>query len=312
MERFKRILFLTDATMDDEPAMARALDLVRRNGGTLSVLVLHAELPEALSAHQAAFSDFLEQRLRDCVEGALARLNWQTSPDAFGLRIEARSGPAPEVTAIREVLRDEHDLVMKTAHPVDAGRGFMALDMGLLRKSPVPVWLWRPATGGEGPVAVAIDPLDEGRAARQLSLRLLDVADDLALMLDRPLVVLSCWDFAMEDYLRHHVFAGATETELNEIVMDEKRRHRAALEALIGEAAPQRQPSVLHLRGRPEEIIPEQVGLEGIDTLVMGTLARTGIPGFIIGNTAENLLQRLSCSLLAMKPAGFVSPIKPS
>jgi len=30
----------------------------------------------------------------------------------------------------------------------------------------------------------------------------------------------------------------------------------------------------------------------------------------VIGNTAENVLQRLRCSLVAMKPNGFVSPIK--
>ncbi|MFO0070344.1 MAG: universal stress protein, partial [Alphaproteobacteria bacterium] len=28
------------------------------------------------------------------------------------------------------------------------------------------------------------------------------------------------------------------------------------------------------------------------------------------GNTAENILQKLSCSLLALKPNGFVSPVK--
>jgi nucleotide-binding universal stress UspA family protein len=42
----------------------------------------------------------------------------------------------------------------------------------------------------------------------------------------------------------------------------------------------------------------------------MGTVARTGISGFIIGNTAENILQKIDCSLLALKPQGFVSPVK--
>lgn len=42
---------------------------------------------------------------------------------------------------------------------------------------------------------------------------------------------------------------------------------------------------------------------EKIDVLVMGTVARTGSPGFIIGNTAESVVQQLS------KPNGFVSPV---
>ena len=45
------------------------------------------------------------------------------------------------------------------------------------------------------------------------------------------------------------------------------------------------------------------------DLLVMGTIARTGIAGFIVGNTAERLLPRIPCSVLAIKPEGFVSPV---
>lgn len=44
--------------------------------------------------------------------------------------------------------------------------------------------------------------------------------------------------------------------------------------------------------------------------LVMGTVARTGVAGFFMGNTAENISQRISCSLFALKPKGFISPVK--
>jgi universal stress protein E len=43
---------------------------------------------------------------------------------------------------------------------------------------------------------------------------------------------------------------------------------------------------------------------------VMGTLGRTGIPGFFIGNTAEEILQTTHASVLAIKPTGFVSPVE--
>lgn len=43
--------------------------------------------------------------------------------------------------------------------------------------------------------------------------------------------------------------------------------------------------------------------------VVMGTAARTGIPGFIMGNTAETILNRPDCSVLAVKPPGFVTPV---
>jgi len=44
----------------------------------------------------------------------------------------------------------------------------------------------------------------------------------------------------------------------------------------------------------------------GVDLTVLGTVSRGGLPGLIVGNTAERLLDRLSHSILAVKPADFV------
>jgi universal stress protein E len=55
--------------------------------------------------------------------------------------------------------------------------------------------------------------------------------------------------------------------------------------------------------------IVKSVKKNNIDLLIMGTLCRTGIEGFFIGNTAEKILNEVSCSLLALKPQGFKSPV---
>jgi nucleotide-binding universal stress UspA family protein len=46
-----------------------------------------------------------------------------------------------------------------------------------------------------------------------------------------------------------------------------------------------------------------------IDLLVMGTVCRTGVAGFFIGNTAEKVLGEVNCSVLTVKPEGFVTPV---
>ncbi len=48
------------------------------------------------------------------------------------------------------------------------------------------------------------------------------------------------------------------------------------------------------------------------DLIVMGTVGRVGIPGLLIGNTAERILGDMSCSVLAVKPQGFVAPVSPA
>jgi nucleotide-binding universal stress UspA family protein len=56
-------------------------------------------------------------------------------------------------------------------------------------------------------------------------------------------------------------------------------------------------------------VIPELIKEQDIDLIVMGTVARTGLPGMIMGNTAEAVLDRVKCAVLAIKPDGFISPV---
>jgi nucleotide-binding universal stress UspA family protein len=49
---------------------------------------------------------------------------------------------------------------------------------------------------------------------------------------------------------------------------------------------------------------------EHVDLLVLGTVCRTGVPGFLIGNTAERILNQGNCSVLTGKPDGFLTPVK--
>jgi universal stress protein E len=64
------------------------------------------------------------------------------------------------------------------------------------------------------------------------------------------------------------------------------------------------------LEGEAGILIPKLAEEQQIDLIVMGTVARTGIEGYFIGNTAETVLNHASCSVLSVKPDGFVSPVK--
>jgi nucleotide-binding universal stress UspA family protein len=62
--------------------------------------------------------------------------------------------------------------------------------------------------------------------------------------------------------------------------------------------------------GFPGEVIPAVACRERIDLIVMGTVARVGIPGLFIGNTAERTLDHVDCDILVIKPKGFVTPVQ--
>ena len=62
-------------------------------------------------------------------------------------------------------------------------------------------------------------------------------------------------------------------------------------------------------QGDPDEEVIKAVGQLDVDVIVMGTVGRVGVSGLLIGNTAEKVLRLVECSVLAVKPAGFVSPV---
>ena len=46
-----------------------------------------------------------------------------------------------------------------------------------------------------------------------------------------------------------------------------------------------------------------------IELIVMGTAGRVGLPGFFIGNTAEEVLRQVDCPVLTVKSEDFVTPV---
>ena len=45
------------------------------------------------------------------------------------------------------------------------------------------------------------------------------------------------------------------------------------------------------------------------ELVVLGTIGRTGLSAAFIGNTAEHVIDRLNCDVLAIKPDGYRSPL---
>jgi nucleotide-binding universal stress UspA family protein len=94
-----------------------------------------------------------------------------------------------------------------------------------------------------------------------------------------------------------------------------EREARAGLEQSYDKLLSQHALSIRNkdvhlLQGEPAAVIERFVEQHGVDLLVLGTVARGGISGLLMGNTAEQLMGKVKCSLLALKPDGFVSPIQ--
>jgi nucleotide-binding universal stress UspA family protein len=311
MKNFHNILFVSRGINDETEALKQALSLARNNNASLKALIVCPELPPEMADYKDNYATSLKDQLQQSSQAVRDLI--QVSDTDVLMQIDMTSDDTPAIHIIQHILRDAHDLVVKEAEPKEGGKGFKALDMDLLRKCPCPVWLCRPIAHHRNDirVAVAIDPESTEQAGHDLSLRLLEFSRSLADTCSGELNIISCWDYQHENTLRDSVWLKISEREVKEIVMDTQSRHKDVLEDIIRESNIGGNIQLHHLRGDSEQMIPAIIENKKIDILVMGTVARTGIPGFLIGNTAENVLQKIGCSLIALKPNGFVSPVKP-
>lgn len=310
MQSFRNILFVSRGAEDESDALKQALSLARNNAAHLTAVHVCPEVPVAMAPYKDTLLKSLRQDLEKAIEDASESVKLDRGAVPVTVHVECASTPFVQV--IQRVLRDDHDLIVKEAEPRDNQRGFKAFDMHLLRKCPCPVWLCRPIARSrkEIRVGVAVDPESHDSADHALSLRLLTLARSLADTCSGELAVISCWEFVFEGYLRHHPLGSAADDEVDRALAAEREAHHGALKDLIRESGIGGAYRIHHVHGQPEKAVPSRVEELDLDILVMGTVGRTGIPGFIIGNTAENIVQKVRCSLLALKPRGFVSPVK--
>jgi len=321
MQRFKDILCVVGDVEADSHVVERAVTLAGNNQASLTVVdvVEHVTagigMPEGgpISADlQAALVSAHEEALETLVNPYRARIAIQT---------RVLTG-MPFIEIIREVLRNGRDLVIKTPEHRDwLDRLFGSEDMHLLRKCPCPVWLIKPGKRKSyRHILAAIDagdayPHQELASRRALRRQIIEMASSLALSEFAELHVAHVWETLSESTMRDAL--RIREEKINSYLEEERLNRVACLDALMQEvtgdlgrdALDYLKPQTHLVKGSAHKEIPALAKQIGADLIVMGTVARTGVPGFIMGNTAETILNQIDCSVLAVKPPGFTSPV---
>jgi nucleotide-binding universal stress UspA family protein len=322
MQRLKSILCVVPFESENGPVVQRAVALAANNQARLTLADAFQGLPPGPRPSVSGPSPdeinaaILAERSKHLEELASA---WRPKLD---IETKVLIGPL-FVEIIREVLRNGEDLVIKAATGSRlTNRLFGTDDMHLLRKCPCPLWLVRPkAAESCRCILAAVDlsrdyPASELQSRAELNRQILEMAASLALSEFAQLHVVHAWEAVGEGAMRAG-FIRMPDDKIDAYVEGTRKQREDALRRLISEITADTQPGTLdyldpsvHLvKGWGRREIPALAGEIGADLLVMGTVGRTGIPGFIMGNTAETILTQIDCSVLALKPSGFVTPV---
>jgi len=201
-------------------------------------------------------------------------------------------------------------LIVKVARPFEGSRWrhpFGSTARHLIRKAPCPVWILREdAPAGPTKILVAVDLVTDDTTRLTLCDKLLQVGTTLAALGDASLRVAHAWELWAEFAGRAHPGVAS----LPRAVQRAKLRARERVDAFVERHRPAlRAEDVYCIHGKPEAVLPELIVAERVDLLVMGSIGRVGLGSSLLGERAEEILNRVECPVLVVKPDGFVSPL---
>ena len=301
MRRFTNILFVHDPASKSTSALDRAVRFAKDNEAKLTVLTVAEELPRTMPN--------LEKTVVKMHEDQLNKLLEKSGGQGIGAKTKVLIG-TPFLQVIHEVLRNKHDLVIK-------GRGgsssllFGRTDLNILRKCPCPVWIIKPSKRKQySRIIAAVDPYHQHTDGVELDHRILSLASSLAALEKSELHIVHAWNLGSESFLRS-AHSRVPKSLVDREVRDTKKTHKKLLDDLLGKFDFSEIKTKVHfLKGQPEKLIPALADKKRVELIVMGTVARTGVSGLLIGNTAEKILTKVNCSVLALKPPSFVTPVQ--
>ena len=308
MEAYKNILVVVDPSTDEQKALSRAIEFASKTTtritAFLSIYDFSYEMTTMLSSdereamRQTVINDrkvWIEERIKAIgasVEDIDIKVIWHNRP------FEA---------VIDQVIDHGFDVVFKGTHEHDKLKSviFTPTDWHLLRKCPCPLLLVKdhswPANGN---ILAAVNVGSDEDEHQSLNQIITEEAKHLANIISANVNLVNSFpgtpvNIAIE-------IPEFDASQYNDTML---QHHKDAMAKHADTYGIDRERTFVK-EGLPEDVIESLSQELDAELVILGTIGRTGLSAALIGNTAEHVIDRLNCDVLALKPAGYVSPLQ--
>ncbi|ORT49756.1 hypothetical protein ST37_15520 [Vibrio sp. qd031] len=312
MSIYNNILVVADINNDEQPALARAMQLGRKSKSPCSVTFF-------LSIYDFSYemTSMLSSEERDAMRAGVVhqRTQWMKEvaepylDNNITLDIKVIWHNRPYEAIIGQVYAAGHEIVIKATrqHAALESVLFTPTDWHLLRKCPTPVLLVKNHDWPEnGHIVASVHVGSEQESHQKLNQAMVEQALDLSERLNATPHLVNAYPLTPPNIT----------VELPEfdptLYSDSVRGHhlKAMKELRQQYGLPEEQTSVE--QGLAEDVISKSVADLKAGLVILGTSGRSGLSAVFIGNTAENVIDKVDCDLLALKPEGYISPLDPN
>lgn len=307
MDAFRHVLVVVDPADEQHKAINRALHMARLSDARLTLF---------LSIYDFSYemTTMLSSEERDTMRANLIadRKAWLTDLladyDTVDIRIDLEVvwHNRPFEAIIETAIKHQHDLIIKGTQVTSSIQNllFTPTDWHLLRKAPCAVLLVKEHAWPEhGQIIAAVHSGSDEAHHDKLNVRIIEHAETMSKVLKASVHLVNAYPGAPVN-----VAVEIPEFDVTQYTEELQKHHQNKMRELGRRFdIPVKQQHVA--QGLPEQVIPDFSEKLDAELVVIGTIGRTGLTAALLGNTAEHVLERLNCDVLALKPEDFVSPL---
>lgn len=279
---YHQIFAILDTTQEQHPALEKAVELASQCGATVHAFAC-AHLSDEQMGKYPSKSDAKAATLyyaRESVKKAIDALTVKT------VRIKKHISWNDNwyQSAVFTAARQSCDLIIK---PIVYGDekclSIEKSDRYLLRHAGCPLLLIHPKKAWENKtIQAALDLESSDEAHMRLNLNIIRNAKLLAQACNGTISIVA-----------------ALKNKVNPLLIEHPSSNNKDLTDSIAEAFEVEKKNVKLVKGKAKEVLIESCPND-LDILIIGTSARKGLSGALIGNTAEKILSALPCDVLAV------------
>lgn len=301
MEAIKSLFLVIDPTVEDDPAIDRALDIAAATRAKVLLFVNNENtLTERSYIYEGVDGDFFENQRRlfkEHYEKILGEAEKKFRDKGIEVSTRFKEQHHLAESIIAEVKSLSPDLVIKSTHHHNVlERSLISnTDWRLIRKCPAPLMLIKPRPWTEdGVVVTAVDPLHSKAEQSRLDHVLLSATMQVSKVMGmKPCVFHSYYPFVSTLF----PMGGGAREHLDRI----REHHESKLMELLADYSVDPE----NIKLSEGDLAPSLINhLKAINAnlLVIGALSRNVLERAIVGNTAERILEDSPCDVLVLKP----------
>lgn len=296
---FQRILVVSDGLKTSDTTHETTLHLAKEHGAKVKIVDTLKPPNAALAWFSPNASDVFEMVLAD-KQHRLEKIANQFRSAGVSTETEVLLGKSSEAIT-REAIAWDASLVVRYMKGV---RSKFSGTIGntarsLMRFCPTPLLLVGQSPVVQPNVLACIDTDHDDAENRSI----LDVSIKLAKQ--ENLFGLYCWEL----YGREHIERRMNHDAFQESLAFAESLHQESFRKFVETHDLAMMQNMRMKNGDPSEIIPAICEQEGIDVVVMCSATLNHPLKRYFGSTVESVIESLPCSLLVVKPIGFVSPL---